>query len=108
MTIITNPMLLPPDVVLVPVAELPEHTRKQLTYDEGDVAITRPGSRAPSRIVDAAAAALLDEFRTAKTIIEAIVSYSRSSETDPEQALEQAFPPGSAGRPRRAGAEARR
>ncbi len=29
---ITDPLLLPPDV-LVPVAELPEQVRRQLTYD---------------------------------------------------------------------------
>jgi RNA polymerase sigma-70 factor (ECF subfamily) len=60
---ITDPLVLPPDVMLLPVAELPEDVRRQLTWEEGDYAVTRPRSRTPSRIVDAAAADLLGQFR---------------------------------------------
>ena len=46
---ITDPLVLPPDVLLVPVGDLPEEVRRQLTFEEGDYAVTRPRSRTPSR-----------------------------------------------------------
>lgn len=39
---ITGPLVLPPDVVLTPVADLSAEIRKQFHAEEGDVAITRP------------------------------------------------------------------
>jgi serine/threonine protein kinase len=88
----TEPMMLPVDLLLMPIAELPEHVRQQVQADEGDYALTRPNSRTPSRIVDAAAADLLKEFRTPVTIIEAVIRYSRERKVDPERILEEAFP----------------
>src|SRR5262249_41144502 len=89
---ITDQFVLPADVVLVPVEELPEEVRRQAACEPGDVAITRPRSRAPSRIVDADAAELLREFRTPRTIVEAVVRYSRARQVDPEATLEDAYP----------------
>ncbi|HEV7785961.1 MAG TPA: protein kinase, partial [Thermoanaerobaculia bacterium] len=89
---ITDPLLLPPDVLLVPVAELPEELRGQLRCEEGDYAVTRPRSRTPSRIVDAQAAALIAEFKSPCTIVEAVLRYSLAREVSPEETLEQAYP----------------
>jgi eukaryotic-like serine/threonine-protein kinase len=89
---ITDPLLLPPDVLLVPVAELPEELRVQLRCEEGDYAVTRPRSRTPSRVVDAQAAALIGEFKSPRTIVEAVLRYSLAREVDPEETLEQAYP----------------
>lgn len=89
---LTEPMMLPVDLLLMPIAELPEHVRQQLQADAGDYALTRPNSRTPSRVVDAAAADLLKEFRTPVTIVEAVIRYSRERKVDPEQILEEAFP----------------
>ncbi|HEX7185407.1 MAG TPA: lanthionine synthetase LanC family protein [Thermoanaerobaculia bacterium] len=89
---ITDPLILPPDVVLVPVADLPEEVRRKFEHDEGDWAITRPRSRTPSRIVDARSAELLQEFRAPRTIAEAVIRYSRAREADPEATLEEAYP----------------
>src|SRR5215217_6821621 len=61
---ITDPLLLPADVLLVPVADLPEEVRRQFPHGEGDYAISRPRSRSTSRVLDAGAAALLGEFRS--------------------------------------------
>jgi serine/threonine-protein kinase len=61
--------------------------------EDGDYALTRPNSRTPSRIINAAAAAdLLKEFRTPATIVEAVIRYSRERKVDPERTLEEAFP----------------
>jgi hypothetical protein len=89
---ITDPVVLPPDVLLVPVAELPESVRRQLTFEEGDYAVTRPRSRTASRIVDAGAAALLQQFRRPATIVEAVIRFSRERSLDPETTLEEAYP----------------
>lgn len=89
---ITDPLVLPEDVLLLPVAELPEETRRQLTWEEGDYAVTRPRSRTPSRIVDAGAADLLALFREPVTIVEAVIRFSRERSLDPETTLEEAYP----------------
>ncbi len=89
---ITDALMLPPDVLLVPVAELSEELRGQLRCEEGDYAVTRPRSRNPSRVVDAQAAALIGEFKSPRTIVEAVLRYSQAREVDPEQTLEEAYP----------------
>src|SRR4029078_5381614 len=89
---ITDPLVLPPDVLLVPVAELPDEVRGQLRCEEGDYAVTRPRSRTTSRVVDAQAAALLGEFSSPSTIVEAVLRYSLARAVDPQETLEQAYP----------------
>ncbi len=89
---ITEALVLPEDVILMAVTELPAQVRAQLTCEEGDYAITRPRARTPSSIVDAQAAALLEEFRTPTTIVEAVIAFSQARQTDPQQTLEEAFP----------------
>ncbi|MEA2694778.1 MAG: eukaryotic-like serine/threonine-protein kinase, partial [Acidobacteriota bacterium] len=89
---ITDPLVLPPDVLLVPVAELPEEVRRRLAGEAGDWAITRPGLRTASRIVDAGAAQLLAELRSPSTLVEAVLRYSRARGLDPETTLAAAFP----------------
>jgi eukaryotic-like serine/threonine-protein kinase len=89
---ITDPLVLPPDVLLLPVAELSEDVRKRFTHEEGDVAITHPRLRTPSRVLDARSAELLAEFRAPRTIVEAVIRFSRAREADPEETLEQAYP----------------
>lgn len=91
-TTITAPMVLPEDVVLVPVNELPAQIREQMQADETDYAVTRRGSRTPSRVVDAQSAELLREFRESRTIVEAVIRYCRAHKLDPERTLEEAYP----------------
>ena len=88
----TDPLVLPADMLLVPVKDLPQSVREKVRAEEGDYALTRTRSRTPSRIVDAAAADLLKEFRKPATIVEAVIRYSRGKKTDPERILEEAFP----------------
>ncbi|HTQ79917.1 MAG TPA: protein kinase, partial [Thermoanaerobaculia bacterium] len=89
---ITDPLLLPPDVLLVPVGELSDEVRRQLRCDEGDFAVTRPRARTPSRIIDAQAAELLREFEKPVTLVEAVLRFARARGADPETTLEEAFP----------------
>jgi serine/threonine-protein kinase len=90
--VITDVLILPDDVLLIPVGQLPAHVREQIKYNEGDYAVTRPGARAPSSIVDSSAAQLLAEFRTARTIVEAVILYSHRKDADPEHTLLDAYP----------------
>jgi serine/threonine-protein kinase len=89
---ITDPWVLPKGIVITPVEELPAKLREQVQARDGDVAISRPQSRTPSRILDPQSAALLREFETPKTIGQAIAYYSRAVSSNPERTLEDALP----------------
>lgn len=89
---ITDPLLLPADILLVPVRELPETTREHFEYAESDYAMTRPRARATSRIIDAQAAALIEHFRTPTRIVDAVIAYSRERDLPPNQVLDGAYP----------------
>jgi len=89
---ITEPILLPPDVVLVPVEDLPAETREQLAGSEGDFALTRPQTRMTSSIVDRSTADLLERFRAPTTIVDAVIAYSRTEGLDASDTLDRAFP----------------
>jgi eukaryotic-like serine/threonine-protein kinase len=91
-TAISGPLVLPADVLLVPVADLSQAARLQLNCQDGDVAITRPRLRTPSRLVSAGAAELLREFATPSTVVEAVIRRSRACGDDPEASLEGAYP----------------
>jgi serine/threonine protein kinase len=89
---ITNPFVLPEDIQIVSLAELPSQVRTQLAGDERDYAVTRPRSRVPSKIVDAQAVQLLREFQKPSTLVEAILRFSRTSHRKPTDVLEDAYP----------------
>ena len=90
---ITDPLVLPADVVLAPVGELPAAVRRRFSCGDGDFALTRPRLRAGSRIVDAQAAALLAEFRRPSTVAEALIRHCRQCGLEPLPALvEAAYP----------------
>ena len=89
---ITDPILLSPDVVLVPVAELAEEIRRKLDPEEGDWALTHPRARATSRLISARSAELLAEFKSPSTIVEGVIRYSQAHGLDPESTLVEAYP----------------
>lgn len=89
---LTDPIVLSPEVVLVPVTELADEVRGRLGCEAGDWAITHPRARTPSRILDVRSAELLAEFRTPSRIVDAVVRFCRARELDPEETLEEAFP----------------
>lgn len=89
---ITDPIVIPADVMLIPVADLPEDIRRRLQPGKGDWAITRLRARTTSRILDADSAALVEEFRSPRTISEAVIRFSRARGLDAEQILVEAYP----------------
>jgi len=86
---VLDPFILPSDVVVAPLAQLAPELRELLGAD-GDFAITRPRSRASSRVVDAGTARLLTLFRAPTTIVDAVIAYSRAGGLDPRATLEAA------------------
>lgn len=88
---VTEQMVLPSDVRIVSVAELSEALRSRMGGEETDYAISRPGSRSASKLIDAGAADFLEEFRTPTTVVDAAIRYGRRTRTDPEQVLDNAF-----------------
>jgi hypothetical protein len=89
---ITNLLVLPGDILLTPVEDLPAYMHEQLEYEEGDYVITRPRSRTASRIVDAHTAELLKLFQIPTTIVQAVIRFSQAHRLEPEQVLTDVFP----------------
>ncbi len=88
----TGLLVLPDDVEIVSLAKLPESMRVQLGGERRDYAVTRPRSRVPSKVIDAQAAALLCEFKTPTTLVDAILSFSQTVQRQPTDVLEDAYP----------------
>jgi hypothetical protein len=74
----TDPLVLPRDLLIIPVTELSAAVRRQFDCADSDYAVTRPNARSRSQIIDAAGAQLLEEFRKPNTIVQAILAYSRA------------------------------
>ena len=89
---ITDALVLPEDVLLVPVRDLPADLIRGLGADDDDYALTRPQTRAASKIVDSQSARLLESFRQPTTVVAAVIAFSKTQKTDPEATLEGAFP----------------
>ena len=92
MASLDGPLALSPDVLVIPVADLPEESRAKLDCGPGDVAVSRPQGRSGSKILDADAARLLERFRQPRTVVEAVILYGREKQVEPDQVLEGAFP----------------
>ena len=92
MASIADPLVVPGDVEFLPVSELSEALRGRLGCEADDVAITRHRSRTPSKVINPAAAGLLQQFRSPTTIGEGVLRYSMAIDRDPQQTLEEAFP----------------
>ena len=89
---LTDEFILPQDVDIRPIAELPEHTRAQFAHDPDDWAVTRHNSRATSRIVNEDLARLLLLFRGGSTVARAVAAFSLRSGLPAEEVLREALP----------------
>ncbi len=87
----TAKLLLPEDVAVAPVANLPPELRGRLAHETGDFYVTRAHTRSGSIVIDAQTAALLEHFRAPSTVIDAIVSFCHAHELDPRHTLDGAF-----------------
>ncbi len=89
---ITDLLVLPSDVILAPVVELPAQVRQLAACGDDDYAITRPWARSPTSIVGKEAAALIELFREPTTVVDAVIRYSGGMNVPPEQTLVDAYP----------------
>ena len=90
--VLRNPLVLPEDLLIIPVADLPDEVRGKLGDGGEEFAITRPRAREPSKLIDAAAARLIEHFREPRTIVQAVIAYSRQHGADPTLTLEDSLP----------------
>lgn len=84
--------MLPPDVLIIPVGELPGHVRDRLPPASGDHAISRPRARMASKLVSRDVAGLVALFRTPIRVVDAVKQYSSSHGLDPRRTLDDVFP----------------
>lgn len=85
-------LILPEDVELIPVKELPADVRAKVECSDDSFVLSRPRSRTQSTIVDPEGAALLQEFRNSLTINDAVTRYSKFNKKDPKKVMELAAP----------------
>jgi len=89
---ISGPLTFAADLLLIPVRDLPDESRQRLDCEPDDFAVSRLHGRTGSKIVDSQAAGLLERFRTPRTVIDAVVLFSRERQLDPGDVLESAYP----------------
>ncbi|PYI94569.1 MAG: hypothetical protein DME97_00925 [Verrucomicrobia bacterium] len=89
---LSGPFILNEDVLIIPVADLPEESRTQIEFHPGDFAVSRLQARSGSKIIDPDAAALLGRFRDQRTVVEAVILFAREKQLDPNNVLEGAYP----------------
>lgn len=87
-----GPLILPPDAVVSPIADMPGDIRARLGGPGDEFCVTRPNTRAVSLVVDPPTAALLGCFREPKTVVDAVLEFAAACGADPRQVLEEAYP----------------
>lgn len=85
-------LILPPDIRFIPAMELSEEIRQKIGAGEDDITVTRPQSRAPSKVIDAETYALLREFEKPNTIVQAVLRFSKQRKLPAGQVFDDAFP----------------
>jgi eukaryotic-like serine/threonine-protein kinase len=89
---ITEPFVLPNDVVLIPCADLSDDMRGRMSYQDGDVTLSRRHGRMLAQVIDRETAELLALFRQPYTIADAVIEKSRALRKDPEAWLDELLP----------------
>jgi len=84
--------ILPPDVKLLPVAELSARARARIGPGaEGQSVVTRQGFRVTTRLVPQPLALLMGEFRSPSRLTDAVFRFARSNGQDPQALMDLAF-----------------
>jgi len=79
-----------PEVSIFSVERLDADLRRRIDAADTDFAVSRRRSRSPSMLVDDAAASLLERFKTAKTLADAVTEEARAVDLEPSALLEKA------------------
>lgn len=86
----SSQLVLHADVRFLPLEALDEEARRRIDAPPDHVAVTRPGARVPSTVVDPEAAALLERFAEPRTLIEGLILHARPRGLDPTELLDDA------------------
>lgn len=89
---VTGLMVLPPDVLILPVSKLAPGIRRRLGKRAKGFVVTRSGARSASRLVDGGTARLLQRFREPARVVDAVLDHSRVFDLDPKALLVEAYP----------------
>lgn len=84
--------VVPADVVIFPVEELPAVVRRQITDDQARYALSIRGSRRTTKVLDRETAQLLDQFKEPSSLIDGVLRMSETLGMDPRDVLESAYP----------------
>jgi eukaryotic-like serine/threonine-protein kinase len=88
----TDTLVLPADLLLLRPDQLGSDVEHRLGAGGDEIVVTRPHSRARSLVVDASAAAFLEQFREPSTIVDAVVRHARATGEKPAAVLDAAVP----------------
>lgn len=83
--------VLPENVQLIPVAEIAEPSRSKFEYKEDDFVLTYTNGRSTSKVIDAASAVLLKEFKEPASMAAGIFKYAYLNKLNPQETLEEAY-----------------
>ncbi|OJV13739.1 MAG: hypothetical protein BGO21_20520 [Dyadobacter sp. 50-39] len=83
--------ILPEDVQVLPVKELPEQALNRFEYEADDFIITYTHARNTSKIIDASSASLLQGFRKPKSLPEGVLTYALLHNLDAQEILESSY-----------------
>ena len=89
---ITDVLVVPPDVLITPVRDMPARLRRKIGAADGEFVVTRPGTRAPSMLIDGSTAQLLERLRTPASIVHTIQAQACTDFTRAESLLDQVGP----------------
>jgi eukaryotic-like serine/threonine-protein kinase len=92
MSSLSGVLALNDDVIITPIADLPEELLSQIEHSVGDVAISRGRGRGGSSIIDQEFARLLQRFREPSRVIDAVILHARSFDADAMSLFESAYP----------------
>src|SRR4051812_25076572 len=85
-------LVLPEEVLVFPVADLPPPVRAAIGCDPGDYAVTRERSRRTTRVVDRVAADLIEEFRRPSSAPDAIFRFIQRAGLETQEVVEGCVP----------------
>jgi eukaryotic-like serine/threonine-protein kinase len=80
------------DVLVFPVSDLEPTVQAQAASKPGDFIVTRPNARETSTLLDQNGVALIESFRQARSVVDAVIHFSSARGLDPHQVLDEAYP----------------
>ena len=89
---LSDRLVLPEEVLVFPVADLPPPVRAAIGCDPDDFAVTRERSRRTSRVVDRATADLIEEFRRPSSAADAIFRFIQRAGLETEEVVDGCVP----------------